>query len=301
MRQCFVDFIKLTNEGSVPSKSGLYAERLPGITKSLFESLTKEEQKTVDEWWEEFYDTCVNLFISEISASLSGDFRVGKVFDSQDSGQFDYTADLVTDGGIRIRPYYTKYTEQQILSIRLIPQGSGNSTVTFEFWDKDNTRKLYEQVETLPNGEESEVTIQRSFDVEELNIRFSGATTIGTKSWGYDWENPNISGSITQQPGGMIVTYNGYCSVEKFICSRIMSFRHAFWNYIGLQMMVERQLNQNTNRHTLMTIEKAQQLAGLYQEQFDKAKNAAIKDPSIKDDAICFECEGTVRRVLKLP
>lgn len=109
-------------------------------------------------------------------------------------------------------------------------------------------------------------------------------------------------GAVTQvNGGGVSVTFNVYCSIEKVVCDNINLFKRAFWYRIGVELMIERRLSDRFNRWTTLTTERAEELMTIYQGEYDKHLKNSVKSLSMREDPICFQCGSIVDASTVLP
>ncbi len=316
MNICFEDYITL--EGVSPEinpKSGLYVNRLPGVTLSMFSALTSEDQDDFLQFWEILYDRAVNNFTNEVGNRLNDKFYVEKVLDSRISGSFIKPFDLnnteEVEAGVLIKVIKSKYSITEVQTLKIYSLGSPNpKDVTFSIIDNETEEVLYTKVVDLEEGLNT-IDIYGEFDSKELRISYnplevaSYSTTYYRDDLNYlvnrDCNNCYSGSNIEQvNGGGLIVEFNTKCSIEKFICSRLSQFKIPFWYYLGVELMTDALMSRNTNCFTIDSDEARKNL-GFYELEFNKRIDPILNNLKIKDDSMCFDCKARVTKHLILP
>jgi hypothetical protein len=318
MNKCFQNYITL--EGLSPEinpRSGLYVNRLPGVTLGMFTGLMSEDLTDVNEYWKILYERAVNNFIEEVSSRVDQEFNVEKVIDSQRSGVFNKPFALndssEEESGVKLELIKTKYSVTEIQAIDIYSVGSPDPTgVLIKIIDDETDKILWSDEVDLEEGLNT-IDVFESFDSKKLRVVYRASevasyTTNRYKDDNYSYVNrkscdPCESGDtkITQyNGGGLIVEFITKCSIEAFICSQISRFKHALWYFIGVELMTDARLSQNTNCFTIDKAEAVERL-GLYELEFKKILDNAIRRLRIKDDIVCFDCKGTISKVTVLP
>jgi hypothetical protein len=89
---------------------------------------------------------------------------------------------------------------------------------------------------------------------------------------------------------GMIVTSTIGCSFEGLICANKNTFDAAYWNLLGLELMIEQIYTDRLNKYTTIRREEAKELRDYYQVEFDKYIEQAIEGISMDNFDCCLEC-----------
>lgn len=106
--------------------------------------------------------------------------------------------------------------------------------------------------------------------------------------WGTD--DNERAGSETW---GLIVTSTVGCSFEGLICANKNTFDAAYWNLLGLELMIEQVYTDRLNKYTTIRREEAKELRDYYQAEFDKYIEQAIDGISMDNFDCCLECNET--------
>lgn len=310
---CWEDFI--TSDKSIPSRSGLYGTNLPGVTLSLFDSLTKDEQKDYSEFWNDVYSTAQQNFISDVQSKLADKFHIDQKLITRETSIF--LSNENTSGGlagIKLEYALPKYGRVHILTVEvfaLVPYGS--PPFELNIYDTDeNGELLFTKTVDLIIGRNT-IDIFQDFEVDKLYVTYDSSDFRLYKSENRYFASCNYFGnftalscvfpcwgnsynaSVTQVNGsGLNVKFDVYCSIEKFICENINLFKIAFLNRIGVDLMRERILSDRFNRWTTLTEDRAKQLMPFFQDEYDKHLMNSVKNLKIPEDDICFECKSTV-------
>jgi len=316
---CFDDFITIGK--SFPSRSGLYATNIPGVTLALFDDLTKDEQEDYIECWNDLYSNAQANFIADVQGKLADKFHLDLKLVSRETSIF--TADENTfDGlaGLKIEYTLPKYAKLQILTIEVFAlEAYASPEFIINIYDTDENGELLfsKSAEILPGR--NTIDIFQDFEVDKLFVTYSAADyrlkksenryyADGSYPWGFDKFSctfPICVGSnaaVTQtNGGGLNADFVVYCSIEKFICKNLNLFKKALLSRIAIDLIRERILTDRFNRFTTLTTERATELAGYYQSEYDKDLDNSVRSLRISEDPICFECKSIVSSIKLLP
>lgn len=304
MNQCFHNFIGLkVNSPEVISKSGLYINDLPGIETEQIASLTKSEQVDFNETWNSIYSRSVANFLTDISNELEERFHFEKTLDSQIVGSFGGVLNKATElAGIELHLINSRYSKTSIQTITIWSE-EDLQEIDLYFYNKVDGVLLYTSTVDLTVGYNT-LYINKEFDSKSLFIAYNPAivssyeTNLYYSDSYYDWNF--TKGYLVINGGGLIVEYNTYCSIDKFVCSRINQFARALLNKIGVELMIERATSDRVNCFTIDS-EKAQRLMGSYEQDYNNELKKALSNIKITDDSYCFKCKAPVQRITYLP
>lgn len=304
MRACFTNFVTIRG---TTSKSGLYINDLPGIPIDLINKLRTKDSSSLSEFWSRFYERSVYTFLGEISNYISKKFYANEVVESRVSGEFtsDTNSTGETYAGVLLDLPESRYVENQILTLKfnVVSIGSPNTASIYIFDNEGGTLLQTEEVTDIATGINT-VNFYNVFDQDKLYIAYkpSEMTVKQTKSYDRYYDDQDTLTSINQiNNGGVIVEINNFCSLEKLVCSRLYALRYAFWFHLGVELMKERVLTNEINKYTHLTIEKAEQLGAVWEQDFKKKVEAAFKHVKLNDDKLCTECRGVVSIRKSLP
>src|SRR5947209_8183227 len=92
----------VTTDKTIPSRGGLYANLLPGVTLSLLDELAKDEQEDYLEFWDDIYSRGKVNFINDIQIQLADRFHIDQKLVSRETSQFDVSVNTATNPGLQI-------------------------------------------------------------------------------------------------------------------------------------------------------------------------------------------------------
>lgn len=311
---CFQNYINL--DESIPSRSGLYADSLPGIDSEMIEGLAKGE-KTNEDTWNVLYKRAHERLVSDVGRLLNGKFSVDLKLVSRETSQFKETTNINAGlAGVQIHFDLPKYARIHIISVGVNSENDYDSPdVPIYVYDTDeNGELLYETSGSVTEGK-STIFIDRDFEQDTLFIAYD--TDHAFKStenkryslpyitWGCDecrFDCSGYMGTIKQiNGGGLNVKYNIYCSIEKFVCEYINLFAQALLWKIGVVISEERRFGERLNRFTTMTLERWEELMEFYTEKYNQDIEETIKGMRIPEDYYCFPCRRSVNRRSQTP
>lgn len=319
----WTDFI--TPSSDTTSRSGLYAVDLPGVTLRLLDDLTKDEQADWEACWTSIYNRSVKNFIKDVQGRISKDFHIDLKLVSRETSKFKTTENTNSGtAGVKLEYPMPKYGRIRVNQI-IVNAVAGASNFPILFYEDNTSGELLytKTVSTLSAGKNT-INIDRDFEVEDtLFIGYDADTyrLYGTENKYFANQKylhfddlscafpcyAGLNASVTQiLGGGLNVKLHVYCSVEKFILENIGLFDVALWYRIGVELMKERITSDRFNRWTTLTSERALELMKIYMDEYtnpDKTGHLdlAVKDLSMPEDGVCFECKSTVSATSLIP
>lgn len=316
---CFDDFITIGK--SFPSRSGLYATNLPGVTLALFDDLAKDEQEDYIECWNDIYSNAQANFIADVQAKLSDKFHLDLKLVSRETSIFT-KAENTFDGlaGVKLAYSMPKYARLQVLTIEVFALESyASPEFVVRIYDTDeNGELLWEKSVEITAGRNI-IDVFQDFEADALYITYSAADYRLYTSENRYYANCDYFGvfdklacffpvctgssaSVTQvNGGGLNAKFVIYCSIEKFICENLNLFKKALLSKIGVELLRERVLSDRFNRFTTLTTDRATELMKFYQDEYDKDLMNSTSNLRIQEDMICFECKSIVSSTNLLP
>lgn len=301
----------ITPSKDTPSRSGLYANQLPGVTLNLLDDLTKDEQEDFEEFWSDIYARSIVNFVGDVQSKLTDKFNVDLKLLSRETSSFkDDVNESAGIAGIKLEYTLPKYGRIHVVTIEVFSQ-SVVTDVDFVFYDtNDEGRVLYTKTVDLAEGLNT-INIDRDFDVDKLFIGYetAGVSLLQTKNRYFDncyyFEFSDLScvfpcygnsrGVVSHVNGGGInVIYNVYCSINKLVEDNINLFKEAFWYRIGLELIRERIFSDRFNRFTTMTPEDAERKENAYTCECELKLSNAIRSLRLTEDPTCFVCKSLV-------
>lgn len=309
----------ITTDKGTPSKTGLYANGLPGVTLRLLDDLTKDEQEDYLEFWDDIYQRSWDNFVSDMQTLLADKFHIDLKLVSRETSKFTGDSNQATElAGILLEFDLPRYARIHVVSIGVKAVGAtGSPGAEFTFWDAVDGNLLESVSEDLEDGQ-NEVPVNLSFEpqTDKLFIAFDPTAIELKKTENRYFASDDLAedklscsfpcgygeGSVRQiNGGGLNVTFNIFCSIEKFLCQNINLFKMAFWYRIGVELMIERRLTDKLNRFTALTAERAVELMEIYQGEYDKHLKNSVRNLSMREDPICFTCKSAVDMATVLP
>jgi hypothetical protein len=313
---CWSNYITPSN--TTPSRSGLYANGLPGVTLNLLDELTKDEQADFEEFWAYIYNLAQINFTNDIQTKLSDKFHLDLKLVSRETSKFNSENTNSGLAGVTLEYNLPKYARVQVLTIgvdAIVEYASPEFRYTIYEDDADG-RVLQTGTATLEEGRNT-IDIYADFEADKIFIAYDAseyrlkstenkyyADCIGFDklSCTFPCAYGGYNASVTQvNGGGLNVKFVVYCSIDKFICENINLFKTALFWRIGVELMMERILSDRFNRFTTLTGEREDKLLAFYTAEYDKHADNSVKNLKIQEDNICFECKSTVSTRQLLP
>lgn len=306
---CFDDYITISEEYR-PSRSGLYADQLPGISEDLINNLARDPVDGAEEIWPIIYKRACDNLVSDISMNLQNKFFVDYKIVARETSQYkDDENQNAGLSGVKITFTLPKYARLHVVKLEVKSEISyGSPGVEFKFYDTDSDGDVLKTVTDSVDQGISIVNVDTDFTVNSLFIAYntSQADLKQTENkfyYGMDLYDAIVcdycfsdvyTASIEQINGGGInVFFNIRCSVEKFVCENINLFRKALLYKIGQEITIERRLGERLTRYTTMDQPRAEELEGHYNTWYNEALENSLKNQSMSEDPICFQCKPT--------
>jgi len=313
---CYQNYV--TVDRSIPSRSGLYANDLPGVELAMGDLLTKEDQANADEFWEMICKKAWDNFISELTHALQDKFYVDSKLISRETSQFNTSISGSGLSGVTIEFQLPRYARLHIVSADIwgvdaysspefevkvfdqVEDGDLLGTFTQETEEGANTIFIDQDFNT------NKVFVAFDADIYSLrqtdNKRYLNSPYINFTCRECYFDCGGYAGRITQENGGGLnVKYNVVCSVEKFACENINLFKQAFYFRIGLELVYERMLGNQINKYMTMTLERQDELLSFYETKFNQNLERSVRSQSMFEDPYCFSCKSMVSKRTELP
>jgi hypothetical protein len=308
----------ITASKDTPSRSGLYANQLPGVTLNLLDDLTKDEQEDFAEFWSDIYERSIVNFVSEVQGKLADKFNIDLQLVSRETSEFKEDVNVgIGYAGIRLDYSLPKYGILHVATIEVLAEVD-HEEIEFVFRDTDETgRELFTKTVSLEEGVNT-IYVGQDFRVNKLFIGYDKelASLIETKNKFFDnchyLEFSDTSclfpcynssrGSFKQINGGGInVVYNATCSIRRFVEDNLSIFKESFWYRIGLELIRERIFSDRFNRWTTMMPEDAEKKENAFARECELKLNNAVRSLRLREDPVCFSCKSTVYSNYQLP
>ncbi len=312
------DYITLNTD--IPSRSGLYANLLPGVTVALFADLTKDEQADLNECFADIYRIAKINLAGDVQGKLGNKFHYDQKLVTRETSKFLATENIASQlAGIKLESVLPKYARLHVISVGVFSEEDlASPGLEINFYDTDENGELLLTLDEGINSGRNTLNVDADFEVDKLFIAFNPANfrlrgsenkfynvagfdklsctfPCGYPGYGYGMSVNQIGG------GGLNVKFVVTCSIDKFICENINIFKTAFWYRIGVDLMRERILTDRFTRFTALTEERATQLMALYESEYQKHLMNSVDTINIDEDPVCFECKGTVESQSLIP
>lgn len=312
---CYENYI--TTDRSIPSRSGLYAQDLPGVEASMWELLSKEDQ-TPEEFWEMIYKKAWDNLVSDLTHQLQNKFFVDSKLVSRETSQFKVDLNTTTGlAGVTIEFNLPRYAKLHVVSVDVNSAEDYDSPEVLiqVYQDDENGELLSEHSQEVSEGRNT-IFIDQDYEVNKIFVAYDPETYSFKQTENKRYNTPYLlwscdqcvfdcggyQGKILQvNGGGLNVKYNVYCSVEKFACENINLFKQAFFFRIGLEITYERYLGNRLNKFTTMTLERQEEFTEFYQTKFTENLERAVRSQHMHEDPYCFTCKQIVSSQSSIP
>lgn len=315
---CPTDLI--TTDKSIPSRLGLYANGLPGVTLSLFDDLTKDEQEDYLEFWDDIYQRSWDNFVSDVQTLLADKFHIDLKLISRETSKYQAGLNEASGlAGVLIEFPLSRYSRFHLVSISVKSNAAVDTSpgAAFPIYDDEDGNlidtvygELVAGLNEVPVDQDFDTQTDKifvAFDPEEVSLkktenRYFDTDEISSDKLSCSFPCGYGEGSVRQiNGGGVNVKFNIYCSIAKVICENINLFKMAFWYRIGVELMIERRLTDRMGRFVNMTEERAVELMTIYQGEYDKHLKNSVKSLNMREDPVCFQCGSIVDASTVLP
>jgi len=306
---CYANYI--TTDRSIPSRSGLYAQDLPGVDATLWELLSKEGQ-TDSEFWDMIYEKAWNNFISDLTSKLQDKFYVDSKLVSRETSQFKADINMNTGlAGVTIEFKLPRYAKLHLVSVEVFSdQEYSSPEAEIQVYDTDASGDLLsEHTSELSEGKNT-IFIDQDYEVNKVFVAFDPELIALRETENKRYQSPYITyscdeclfdcggyeGKVVQiNGGGLNVRYNVVCSVEKYACENINLFKQAFFFRIGLEIIFERRFGNRLNKFMTMTLERQEELMEFYNSNFVQNLERSVRSTDMTEDPYCFSCKHLVQ------
>lgn len=298
---------------TTPSRSGLYAVDLPGVSLSLIQELTSDEEADYLEVWDKIYNRAWLNLSSDVQEALQDKFLVNEKLASRETSQFlDELNEEYEDAGIELEFDLPRYARIHIISIEVFSEAAYQSPgFQFTIRNKDaDGEELYAGTASLDQGR-TVIPVDKDFQVCELFISYDAGLYDLKKtenkyfrSHGYHWDKlactfpccgDGRNGRATQvNGGGLNVKFDVVCSVEAFISDNINLFARAFLYKLGVEIMAERTYTEVVSRYSSMTTETIERNTSYFATEYSKRLKNVVNGLRIPESERCFVCADPI-------
>lgn len=312
---CYDNYI--TTDRSIPSRSGRYAEDLPGVDSTMWALLEKEGQDETS-FWEMIYKKAWDNFISDLQHQLQNKFFVDYKLVSRETSQYKEDVNLSADlAGVTIEFKLPRYAKLHIVSADVFSdQAYVSPEVIIRVYDTDeNGDVLSESSQEVSEGRNT-IFIDQDYEVNKVFVAFDPGTYAFRETENKKYQTPYVfyscdectfdcggyQGTVKQiNGGGLNVRYNVVCSVEKFACENINLFKQALFFRIGLEIVTERMIGNRLNRFMTMELERQEELFNFYNKNYTDNLERSVRSQNMREDPYCFSCKELVSSKSQTP
>lgn len=310
----FTNYITL--DESIPSRSQLYADSLPGIDSDMIEGLAKTG-KDEDETWAVLYKRACDGLVNDVRKLLNNKFFVDLKLVSRETSIYQESVNANSGlAGIEILFNLPKYAAIHVIAVEVNSnQDYDSPELEIQVFENDQDGELLHAVSSDLTEGRNVVNIDRSFYTNKIFVSYDTSFELkGTENrryatpylyFGCDecrFDCGGYQGKITQiNGGGLNVFYNVTCSIEKFVLENINLFAQSLLYKIGVVITEERRYGERLNKYNTMTLERAEEMMLLYTEKYNQEKEETIRGINIKEDPYCFECKRILSKRASIP
>lgn len=310
----------ITLDPTIPSRSGLYAVDLPGISLTLLAELTDDEQEDYLALWDKIYLRSVEQLIADVTIKMQEVFYVDQKLSTRESSEYkEVFNDASGLAGVKIRFALPKYAKLHIISLGVFSESNYTSPEgVIQIFEKDENGELLKTIVAEIESGRNTINVDSDFECDELFIAYDPSTYsfrktdnkyFNSKLFPYDaisCEFPcagsAYTGYVRQYNGGGInIKFVVQCSIKKFIEENINLFRHALWQSVGVQTTIERVMTDTFSRFTTMTEEEAEKRMTYFKTEYEKNIKSVIEGIRIPEDDVCFCCKSPATVATMLP
>lgn len=308
----------ITINRSVSSRSGLYASDLPGVEDLVFSLTSKGTEVTIHDVWERIYGNAWTNLKSDLQQALQNKFFVNRRLISRETSEVKDSVNGSGElAGMSIKFDLPKFAKMHVLSVDVwVEEDYSSPELTIQIFHKDaDGDLLFETSQAVTIGKNT-IFIDQDFEVEHIFIAVDTALyqVKETQNKFYNTGYPQWDLIYCMYPcfggygyfkqvngGGLNVTYDVYCSIEKYLCQNLNLYAKALWWRVGLELVIERRYGNRLNQFTTMTQERAEELTNFFNAQYQQALMNNVNSVNIKEDPFCFECNNPVGYKTILP
>lgn len=310
--ECFSNLISIRDLTNTTPVFGLYLDDLDGVDGRVFAQLKTNDDNSLSDWWNKFYENGVHGFIADVRGKLDKDFYQEKNLMSAITGEFVNTQNTSGSGeaGVLIDGYLTRYSRLSLVSLRVWSQNAVDSPeASFKIYDDQNGNLLDTVTSELSEGF-NKINLYKEYNEPKLYITFnrSEVTSRETRNFSTIRRHGSPHFLSKYEPvikqingGGLTVDFNIRCKAEEVICSKLDQLKYPFYYFLGRKLTEAAYVSRNVNASTVMTEERHKELIGHYTMLYDKQIDSAMKLLRIDDDRYCYECKPFVRSKTFLP
>lgn len=317
MVSCFDDYITIS-QAYRPSRSSLYADQLPGISEDLIDNLARDPADDANSIWPILYKRAVDNLVSDIAMNLNKNFHVDYKIVSRETSQYKDDENQNSGlAGVKITFTLPKYAVLHIVKLEVKSEISyGSPGVNFKFFDTNQDGELLHELTDSVDQGKSVVNVDTDFLSDSVFVAYDTAQADFKQTENKYYYGMDLYGPITCDycfsdvyranveqinGGGIDVFFNIRCSVTKFVCENLNLFRKALLYKIGQEITAERRLGERLTRYQTMDEAREKELKEFYDTQYNENLENSLKNMSMNEDPICFQCKPTVYVRTDLP
>jgi hypothetical protein len=321
MISCLFDHIGLLD--ATTSKSGIYINRLQGISTQQMNDIRDDETYSIEDAWDDIQNRAIDQMEQRVQTSAAKYYNnysyIANVVTSQYNvntavAQSTNYVGWLFDGSASdyknmklIIPSINLYTTNSVSSnITIFNAVTGDTLDTIPF------SGVAGQINNIPINKEYQLhkytKIFVAYDDSEVQTiiasDLSGQNTINFSSKKIAKTATVISGnmsSVGSEGQGLIMNYSISCSLDNFICQRLTLFTNPYLYLLGYEFCQERMFSDRINHWTLMNREEASELSVVFLDRFNEQIDSTLKALKVTDYDYCFECSREINYRTLLP
>ena len=321
---CLTDYIGLRGCTDSEPISGLYINDLAGINLKSIDATADNEQVNYLGVWSSVQKRAQTKLVSAVQREFAKRYRlktitqnwvlprdlngVGETFGATWNGiQVD------TSCGNQIQYVQSNLMFISVQSFDLYVKSFVGASITIDYRISDGfTGEVYTSgTKTISSTGWHTITINQRFFTSQVNIEWlapAGTITeqvdlndtdgvgcacmgniFGCDCCAYVWGLEDEARSSGNSWGMTAIVTIG-CSFEGLICNNKNTFDAAYWNLLGMELMIEQIFTDRLNKYTTIRREEARELRDYYQAEFDKYIEQAIDGVILDNYDCCLEC-----------
>lgn len=327
---CLTDYIGLRGCTDSDPLSGLYINDLAGINLKSMDAIADNEQVTYLGVWSAVQKRAQTKLLSAVQSVFKSRYRLktinqsfampkdltgttvtiltddysGVQIDASCGGQIEFvTSNLMFISVQSMSVYFDAawdgtecdYRVVDAFTNEVLTSGTFTPAAGFTGWYQISiNQRFFTQMINVEVSTRGRVT--ETVDINQTNS--FGCGCMGN-IFGCDccaWIRGITDGDTSESStNGIVLTTTIGCSFEGLICSNLNTFDSAYWNLLGLELMIERIYTDRMNRYTTIGKDEAKELRDYYQVEFDKYLQLAIDGIDLDQYDCCLECNEPVQ------
>lgn len=338
MSFCLKDYVGIDGCERAAPLSGLYVNRLPGVSLKSIKALANEEQVTYLEVYDNIQDRAEVQFYADITQEFNKRFRLRTVADSANLGDVlsltsntpksdqyrGWTCDLTYGSNIWTSSQLAIIHVQQIsfflenpvsgleVIIQDIIRGKTLYTTTIDgvigwnYIDIEQDFQTYRIFVGYKSTDIDSVTHTLPINIQNIFSTFLGGSIFGGNGkalfYGTTYDRaPNTLGPYTQNTYGMSGIMTIACTYASIVCNNKRTFADAWWYLLGIEMITESLYTDKINKWSTIDRDKRGQLRNEMRQMYEMKLEQAVKGINLSTGDNCLECDQQVQTAWVTP